>query len=142
MVVRMRITPSSDVIRRAGFRATKQRVALIAFLAKKDRPLLVQEITEGLRGTMDGVTTYRMLGAFKRAGLVREVNLRGEHPRYELADERDHHHIVCTDCGRIEDFTDKAHEKVEAHVLARSKAFKKITGHSFDLYGVCKSCAN
>jgi Fur family ferric uptake transcriptional regulator len=130
----------TDLVRRAGFRATKQRVALISFLAKTHRPLLVQEIADGLRGTMDGVTTYRMLAAFKRAGLVREVNLRGGHPRYELDDEQDHHHIVCTDCGRIEDFTDEAHEKVGTRVLAKSKAFKKITGHSFDLYGLCKTC--
>jgi Fe2+ or Zn2+ uptake regulation protein len=138
----MKITLQGDIVRRAGFRATKQRIALITFLAKKDRPLLVQEITDGLRGTMDGVTTYRMLAAFKRAGLVREVNLRGEHPRYELADEHDHHHIVCTDCGRVEDFIDETHERIGKRVLARSKSFKKITGHSFDLYGVCKTCAN
>jgi Fe2+ or Zn2+ uptake regulation protein len=136
----MKKTDLVETIRHAGFRATKQRVALISFLAKVQHPLLVQEIAEGLRDTMDGVTTYRMLAAFKRAGLVREVNLRGGHPRYELEDEHDHHHIVCTDCGRVEDFTDKAHEQVEAKVLAKSKAFKKITGHSFDLYGVCKMC--
>jgi Fe2+ or Zn2+ uptake regulation protein len=131
----------ADIIRDAGFRATKQRIALISFLVKTKRPLLVQEITDGLRSTMDGVTTYRMLAAFKRAGLVREVNLRGEHPRYELNDEHDHHHIVCTDCGRIEDFTDSAHERVERAVLAKSKSFQKITGHSFDLYGVCNGCS-
>lgn len=137
----MRSTNNNDLIRRAGFRATKQRVALVSFLEKTRRPLSVQEITEGLHGALDGVTTYRMLAAFKHAGLVREVNLRGGHPRYELADERDHHHIVCTGCGRIEDFTDANHERIGRRILAESKAFKKVTGHSFDLYGVCNACA-
>jgi Fur family ferric uptake transcriptional regulator len=132
---------NADLIRKAGFRATKQRLALMSFLAKAHEPLLIQEIAEGLKGTMDQVTTYRVLAAFKRADLVREVNLRGELPKYELSDEHDHHHIVCTDCGRIEDFTDETHEKVEHRVLAKSKSFKSITGHSFDLYGLCNVCA-
>lgn len=131
----------AEIIRAAGFRATKQRLALMSFLARERRPLLIQEIAEGLKDTMDGVTTYRVLAAFTRAGIVREVNLRGEHPRYEADDGHDHHHIVCTGCGRIEDFTDEAHEKIERRVLAKSAAFKSITGHSFDLYGVCTACA-
>ena len=138
----MRNEDFPEMIRSAGFRATKQRVALVSFLTKVQRPLLVQEIADGI-AELSWTACHRirrMLAAFKRAGLVREVNLRGEHPRYERADEHDHHHIVCTDCGRIEDFTDKAHGQVEEKVLARSKAFKKITGHSFDLYGVCKTC--
>jgi len=128
-------------IRAAGFRATKQRIELVRFLEKTKRPLDMQDIVKGLSRSTDMVTVYRMLAAFKRAGLVREVNLRGEHPRYELEDECDHHHIVCTDCGRVEDFTDTAHESIEKKVLAKSKSFKSVTGHSFDLYGVCKTCA-
>ncbi|HTR19051.1 MAG TPA: Fur family transcriptional regulator [Candidatus Paceibacterota bacterium] len=131
----------AEALRRAGFRATRQRIALHSFLAKTTRPLLIQEVVEGLRKSIDPVTVYRMMDAFKKAGVVREVNLRGDHPRYELEDEHDHHHIVCTDCGRVEDFTEHTHERVEKQVLARSKAFKKITGHAFDLYGLCNTCA-
>jgi Fe2+ or Zn2+ uptake regulation protein len=129
-------------IRHAGFRATKQRLLFISTLAKAEHPLLIQEIVDEIGpGSMDQVTIYRMVDAFKKAGIVREVNLRGDNPRYELEDEHDHHHIVCTDCGRVEDFTEHTHERVEKHVLARSKKFKKITGHAFDLYGLCNTCA-
>jgi Fe2+ or Zn2+ uptake regulation protein len=136
----MEKTEVAEKIRRAGFRATKQRIALISFLIKAERPIRIQEIADALNGSIDPVTVYRMVDAFKKVGIVREVNLRGTHPRYELTDEHDHHHIVCTDCGRVEDFIDTAHEKIEAKVLARSRSFKKITGHSFDLYGLCKAC--
>jgi|SRR5665213_8210 len=132
----------TEKIRRVGFRATKQRLSFISILAKAKRPLLIQEIVNeiGPRG-MDQVTIYRMVDAFKKAGLVREVNLRGDRSRYELEDEHDHHHLVCINCDRVEDFIDRAHEQVGQRVLARSKTFKKITGHSFDLYGVCNTCA-
>jgi Fur family ferric uptake transcriptional regulator len=132
----------AEKIRRAGFRATKQRVLFVSILAKAKLPLLTQDIVDriGPEG-VDQVTVYRMVDAFKKAGIVREVNLRGDNPRYELEDEHDHHHIVCTDCGRVEDFTEHTHERVEKHVLAKSKKFKKITGHAFDLYGLCNTCA-
>lgn len=130
----------TKVIQSAGFRATRQRIALISFLTTAKRPLLIQEIVEGLKKSIDTVTVYRMVDTFKGAGVIREVNLRGGNPRYELNDEHDHHHIVCTDCGQVEDFTDETHERIEKRVLAKSKTFRKITGHSFDLYGLCKTC--
>jgi Fur family ferric uptake transcriptional regulator len=129
-------------IRKASFRATKPRIALMSLLERTSKPLSVKEIVEKLaREKIDQVTVYRMVEAFTHAGIVREVNLRNESPRYELEDEHDHHHIVCTSCDKVEDFVDSTHESIEKHVLAKSKSFKQITGHSFDLYGLCKTCA-
>lgn len=130
-----------EKIRAAGFRATKPRVALLTFLSRAKFPLHAQEIVSRLKGT-DQVTVYRMLDAFTRAHLVREVNLKGERPRYELEDtEHDHHHIVCVGCHKMEDFYDCGGEQLGKKVLRQSRSFAKITGHSFDLYGVCKECA-
>lgn len=127
-------------LKKAGLRATTPRRALIAYLEQSKEPRGILQIAQALKRSVDMVTVYRTIETFVKAGIVREVNLRGTHPRYELNDEHDHHHIVCTDCGRIEDFTDETHERVEKKVLARSRSFKKITGHSFDLYGICKTC--
>lgn len=126
----------------AGFRATKPRLALLSFLEKKSAPLLISEIVSGLKPhKVDQVTVYRMIEAFTKAGIVREVNLQGDRPRYELADlEHDHHHIVCTNCRKVEDFVDCDTERLEKKALQQSH-FSKITGHSFDLYGLCDSCA-
>ena len=141
MLFGMKKEAVTAALRQAGFRATKQRVALLTTLLQATKPHTIQQISDRLGRSVDTVTVYRMISTFKKAGLVREINLRGGVPRYELNDEHDHHHIVCTDCGRIEDFTDAAHERIEKQVLARSRSFEKITGHSFDLYGICKSCA-
>ena len=131
------------IIRNAGFRATTPRRHLFSLLFKEREPLTIQEMAKKLAlRNIDQVTVYRMVDAFKKAGMIREVNLRGEHPRYELEDEHDHHHIVCTSCEKVEDFTDLVHESIGKRVLAKSKSFKQITGHSFDLYGLCKTCAN
>jgi Fe2+ or Zn2+ uptake regulation protein len=131
-----------DILQAAGFRATKPRLALLAFLQKIPSPLPISEIASGLKSAkVDQVTVYRMIEAFKAAGIVREVNLQGERPRYELTDiEHDHHHIVCTSCHKVEDFVGCDTEQLEKKALQQSH-FAKVTGHSFDLYGLCNSCA-
>jgi Fur family ferric uptake transcriptional regulator len=130
------------ILKASGFRATKSRIAVLLLLEKAGKPLSIREIVGRLTGEkIDQVTVYRMVEAFVKKGILREVNLRGDHPRYELQDEHDHHHIVCTSCERVEDFVDSTHENIEKRVLAKSKSFKQITGHSFDLYGLCKACS-
>jgi Fe2+ or Zn2+ uptake regulation protein len=132
----------AEVIRSAGFRATRPRLSLLSFLEKADFPLSIQEIVDGLTRKVDQVTVYRMIESFKTAGLVREVNLQGDRPKYELADaENDHHHIVCTKCHRVEDFVGCGVERIEKKALQGSRQFAAITGHSFDLYGLCNTCA-
>ncbi|MBM3261511.1 transcriptional repressor [Candidatus Kaiserbacteria bacterium] len=131
----------AETIRDAGFRATKPRLALFSRLTKTSRPMSIQELAQELAGKVDQVTVYRMIDAFKKAGLVREVHLRGVRPKYELTDPRDdHHHIVCTECRKVEDFVGCGAEKMGKEALRQSRSFAAITGHTFDLYGLCKEC--
>ena len=138
-----RITAPSneEILRKAGFRATKPRVALLTLFSTASTPLsILQSVTHLVPKKIDQVTIYRMIEAFKSAGIVREVNFQGERPRYELSDtEHDHHHIVCTNCHKIEDFIGCDITKLEKRALQQSH-FAKVTGHSFDLYGLCNSC--
>jgi len=131
----------TEIIRSAGFRATKPRLSLLSFLEKAKYPLSIQEVALGLRNNVDQVTVYRMIESFTVAGIVREVNLQGDRPKYELADvENDHHHIVCTKCRKVEDFIGCGIGRVEKSALQKSEKFATITGHSFDLYGLCNAC--
>jgi Fe2+ or Zn2+ uptake regulation protein len=130
------------ILRRVGFRATEPRLELLSFLSKQHLPLSIIEIASGLKPKrIDQVTVYRMVEAFAKAGIASEVNLKGERPRYELSDtEHDHHHIVCTSCHKVEDFIGCNTTQLEKKALHQSH-FSKVTGHSFDLYGLCNSCA-
>jgi len=129
-------------LREAGYKVTPRRLALLKVLARSLKPVSIQELMRQLRNySIDQATIYRILAVLTEIDIVREVNLHGEKPRYELNDEHDHHHLVCTNCHTIEDFVDEAHEKIAPRVLAHSKQFKTITGHSFDLYGLCNACA-
>ncbi len=131
----------STLIRDAGFRVTKQRVAVLNFLRKLRYPVGVQEVVAGVKGS-DQVTAYRILQAFAHTGLVREVDLRQGRALYEYADAADeHHHAVCTQCDRVEDFNEPAHKSFVRAAAKKVRGFATITHHSFELFGVCNACA-
>ena len=125
----------------AGFRATKPRLLLLKLLEKSHIPLSIHDIVLKLQNDVDQVTVYRSIESFTHTGIVREVDFQGQLARYEILDlEHDHHHIVCTKCHKIEDFVGCDVERVEKTALRQSHSFSRITGHSFDLYGLCKTC--
>ena len=130
------------LLRKSGLRATDTRISLISLLQNAKYPLSVREIINGLgRKDFDQVTVYRTVNSFKNKGVVREVDFHGDLPRYEMIDSKNnHHHIICTGCRRIEDFTICEAKKIEKKVLSRSERFSKITDHSFDFYGLCNEC--
>jgi Fe2+ or Zn2+ uptake regulation protein len=132
----------AERIRKAGFRSTPQRGRLLTFLEGK-KPLRIREIADALRiYKIDHVTVYRMIDAFQRAGVVKEVNFRGRPPMYELNDN-DHHHIICPECEKVEDFEGCDAERVGVNILKRSQLFSgsKMVGHSFEFYALCNRCS-
>jgi len=139
----MKKIDAQGMLNAAGFRTTKPRVLLLELLQKSHAPLSIHDIVAKLRSNdIDKVTIYRSIEAFVRTGIVREIDFQGQFARYELPDaEHDHHHIVCTKCHKIEDFVGCDIEHVEKNALRTSHSFSQITGHSFDLYGLCNSCA-
>ena len=104
-------------IRNCGIRATEPRLRVLALLQQSKYPQNVKGIVSGV-GSMniDQVTVYRILDMFKKAGLVVQVDFQQDCAYYELKDAKhDHHHIVCTECRRVEDFTGCDYAKLAEH---------------------------
>ncbi len=129
-------------IKKAGFRATQPRLAVLSALEKAKYPLSIKEIIRRVSKTrIDQVTIYRILEAFKKAGLVAQVDFQHGRAYYELKDViHDHHHIICMGCKRIEDFVGCEYEKLVGKALKQTKGFATITEHSLELFGLCRSC--
>lgn len=83
-------------------------------------------------------TVYRVLTQFEKAGLVVRHRFDGEHSVFELQQEVHHDHLVCVDCGRVEEFIDQTIEKRQAQV-AKDFGYE-LTDHSLTLYGICVKC--
>ena len=132
---------ASDILKESGLKVTPARERILVALGSERRPYNAQELHALLskKGDMDLVTIYRTLAAFLKAGLVKQVDLRQDSVAYELKGEH-HHHIVCTECGTVEDFDLCGMEAVTKKVVAGAKRFSSVREHTLELFGVCDSC--
>jgi Fe2+ or Zn2+ uptake regulation protein len=92
-------------LRATGLRVTGPRQAVLEWLA--DHPhATVDEIGNGVRDHFRAVSTqavYDVLAACAEVGLVRRIEPAGHPARYERRTGDNHHHLVCRNCGRVED---------------------------------------
>jgi Fe2+ or Zn2+ uptake regulation protein len=133
-------------LRDGGLRYTAQRRRLVDILARAGSPLSIPEILRGRRGLAQS-SVYRNLGGLEHAGVVRRVVTEEDHGRYELTEDltgHHHHHLVCSNCGRMEDvdlpsdFESAVDRTLDR--LARRAGFASVS-HRLDLIGRCRDCA-
>ena len=91
---------------RAEQRYTRARRALVDVLAAADPPLSLPQLLERGRSLAQS-SAYRNLVVLERAGVVHRIVTADEFARYELAEDLTghHHHLICTQCGDVRDFT-------------------------------------
>jgi Fe2+ or Zn2+ uptake regulation protein len=130
-------------LRGIGQRYTTQRRALVEILQKAPRPLSISEIHQAGR-TLPQSSIYRNIAVLEQANVVHKLVARGDFASFELAEDlgEHHHHMICTSCGKVEDFKATAQLEQAARALTRlaSRASFKVRGHRLDVVGLCKDC--
>ncbi len=140
--LRLRVTTRLDGV---GQRFTASREALVTALAHAERPLTIPEIADA-DSSLAVSSTYRNLTMLEAVGVVHRVVTHGDFAHYELAEgltERHHHHLICSNCGAVEDFD--APPKLEQAVRDAARHIARETGfradrHVVDLIGRCADC--
>ena len=129
-------------LRDRGLPVTAQRVAIAEVLFNADRHLSAEEVAAELNGrgnTVGTATVYRTIDVLLESGLVVERDFGEGFRRFETArDVPQHEHLVCTGCGRVEEFRDDRIERI-AGELAASRGFT-LERHRLVIYGLCRSC--
>jgi Fe2+ or Zn2+ uptake regulation protein len=126
-------------------RYTMQCRRIVEILARSGSPISIPQILSRRRGLAQS-SVYRNLGALERAGVVRRILTDEDHGRYELTEELSshHHHLVCSNCGRVEDvdlpsdFETTVDRTLDR--LARKAGFATVS-HRLDLIGRCRDCS-
>lgn len=130
-------------IRNAGLKVTLPRMKILEILETANkRHMSAEEIYHQLREFGEDVgmaTVYRVLTQFEAAGLVIRHNFEDNYSVFELNNSEHHDHLVCVKCGYVEEFCDTLIE--ERQVAIAKKAGFKMTDHSLNIFGLCKSCA-
>ena len=133
-------------LRDAGLKVTLPRVRVLEILQQHEggedhQHLTAEDIYRELidSGSQIGLATvYRVLSQFEEAGLVHRHHFEGGQAMFELARGRHHDHIVCVQCGKIEEFVDDVIEDRQQRI-ARQRDFD-LRNHSLVLYADCLRC--
>jgi Fur family ferric uptake transcriptional regulator len=129
------------ILNELGFKATPARITILALFSKGCNPMNVEQVYLKVKKTeIDLVTVYRTLTSFEKKGLLRKVDMQKDAAYFELNADH-HHHIICTNCEKVSEFENADDSKLIAQALKQTKDFKSISHHSFDLFGICNSCA-
>jgi len=121
-----------------GHRLTAGRRAVVDAMLAGDDLFSVADI-QRLVPRVGRATVFRTMRLLVDLDLVCRVRLEDGSLRYRLrvAPEH-HHHLVCTGCGSVEDFSDCGVDAVSKTLAGRTKY--EIQGHRLELYGLCPEC--
>lgn len=123
---------------------TGGRRRLVELVAATSRPSTIPELVADQAG-LPVSSVYRNLAVLEEAGVISRIANGAEHARFELAEDLTghHHHLICTTCGRVDDFTvapavERTLDRALANVVSET-GFVPDT-HRLDLVGTCASC--
>ena len=138
--------------RGCGYRLTLSREAILEVLAKSGGHLSAEDIYLKVHPKYPNIgltTVYRTLDILSELGMVYKFDFGDGRARYEFTQgpkgEQHHHHLICTNCKKVIDYTDFIEDEVE--LLNRTKKGLsekynfKITNHLIQFYGLCEKCS-
>jgi Fur family transcriptional regulator, ferric uptake regulator len=126
-------------LKKVGLKVTVPRLKILEILDSGERKhMSAEDIYRALIDDGDDIglaTVYRVLTQFEQAGLVHRHRFEEGRSVFELEVSGHHDHLVCTDCGRVEEFYDEEIEKRQRTVAA-DLGFE-IADHSLNLFVKC-----
>ena len=135
-----------DELKSTGLKATLPRLKILDVFHKgTQRHMTAEDVFRVLledRSDIGLATVYRVLTQFEQAGILSRSHFESGKAVYELNEGTHHDHLVCLDCGRVEEFYDPEIERKQ-HEVARLKGFE-IADHALSLYAHCTkvNCPN
>ena len=129
-----------------GLKATLPRLKILDLFEQSDkRHMTAEEVYRLLSDEGQDIglaTVYRVLTQFEQAGLLIRHHFDSDKAVFELNEGEHHDHLVCLQCGKVEEFFDAEIEKRQARI-ARERGFA-IHDHSLQIYADCikENCPN
>ena len=135
-----------------GYRWTMPRRVIMDVLNKTSKHLSAEDIFLKVHGVYENIgltTVYRTLEILVEMGMVTKCDFGDGRARYELsvsAEKKHHHHLVCTSCKRVIEYTEFIDEEVEFFKRMEKGLSKKynfiIKDHTLQFCGICENCRN
>ena len=131
-----------EQLRSAGLKVTHPRIRILSLLEEQGGAhLSAEDVYRLLIGQNEEIglaTVYRVLTQFEQAGILKRHNFETGHSVFELDRGEHHDHLLCTQCGRVEEFHNPEIESLQQQI-ASDHGFE-IVDHALTLYGICRRC--
>ena len=128
-----------DELKNTGLKATLPRLKILEiFQNGGQRHMTAEDVFRVLLNDHSDIglaTVYRVLTQFEQAGLLTRSNFESGKAVFELNEGTHHDHLVCIDCGIVEEFFDPDIESRQQSI-AKERGFR-LQEHALALYGVC-----
>ena len=132
-----------EELKSTGLKATIPRLKILeVFQRSSQRHMSAEDVFKLLlleNSDVGLATVYRVLTQFEQASILSRSQFEGGKSVYELNEGQHHDHIVCLDCGKVEEFYDPEIESRQ-QAVAQAKGFT-ITDHALSLYARCTKTA-
>jgi Fur family ferric uptake transcriptional regulator len=129
----------ADDLKSSGLKATLPRLKILEVFQTSDiRHLTAEDVYKHLltEGSDIGLATvYRVLMQFEQAGILTRSHFESGKSVFELNEGKHHDHLVCLDCGRVEEFYDPEIEARQRQI-AQARGFE-LQEHALSLYAGC-----
>ena len=129
-------------LKSSGLKVTAPRLKVLdLFHNSETRHLTAEDIYRRLLEEHSDIglaTVYRVLTQFEQAGLLVRHHFEGGKAIYELNEGGHHDHLVCLQCGRVEEFYDAEIERRQ-QMVSTDKGWI-LQDHAMSLYGLCADC--
>jgi Fur family ferric uptake transcriptional regulator len=128
-----------EELKSTGLKATIPRLKILeVFQRSSQRHMSAEDVFKVLlleNSDVGLATVYRVLTQFEQASILSRSQFEGGKSVYELNEGQHHDHLVCLDCGKVEEFYDPEIESRQ-QAVAQAKGFT-ITDHALSLYARC-----
>ena len=129
------------VLRRHGYKLTPQRQAVIQVITSSQDHLTPATIHKKVcqdQPNIGLVTIYRTLEILAELELICELHAGGICRSYTISTPQHHHHLICSNCGTVIDFT--GHDLSELEQSLSKQSGFRIDGHLLEFFGLCQAC--
>lgn len=131
-----------DNLKSTGLKATLPRLKILEiFQGGGQRHMTAEDVYRVLLNEHSDIglaTVYRVLTQFEQAGILERSHFESGKAVYELNEGQHHDHLICTACGKVEEFYDPEIERRQ-QLVAQDKGWL-LQDHAMSLYGLCGDC--
>ncbi len=134
------MTDYATLLKESGLKATFQRMNILEVIEKSGHMAIeaIYDEVVKVHPSLSLATIYKNIILMVEKGVVVEVPITGLKPKYELS-KTDHIHLVCTECGEVEDKPHSSSADDIFHSMTKEENFT-LSKQQINLYGICSEC--